>query len=249
MKCVRKSPKNMVFDALETARGQPVVQCPEGALGAVAAALCDGSHEARVLTPEQALNSAPWAVRGRLADLVEDGVQLRTGRADGLAVVGAGVASTASRAGSGPVVWHHSDPQTQIKETFEDAWTAASAVEIDAPHESTVSEAVRSVADDEAVDDLRSLTAPARADPGNPVPTAVWAAAADDPPRSTLLDAVAEAVEVCRRTVERRLSDLQTAGLVATVPDGSDDVGPSECVVTRQATRPLSGAARAALKR
>lgn len=248
MNCVQESVQNMVGSSLDAATSRPVVTAPGSVLEEVAAAIVDADGGVRIVVPEGALEAARWVPRGRLADAVAAGSELRTADVDGLAVVGEGVAATVDGTATPPTMWVDDDPDETVLEAYADVWRAGVETELDAARAEAVWDAVAEVGGEEAVEDLETVTRPTRdGDCPEAIAAAVWAGAGSSPLLEDLRETIAQHLDYTERTVERRIKRLRDAGLLGRTYEEQDGDGRSKAVIVRLAEPPLGRPVRAVL--
>lgn len=238
----------MIGSSLAAATGRPVVTVPGSVLEEVAAAVAETDQPVRVVVPEGALESARWVPRGRLADAVAAGSDLRTADVDGLAVVGEGVAATVDGTATPPTMWIDDDPGEAVRAAYADVWCAAVATELDASRAKAVWGAVAEVGGEAAVADLETVTQPTRdGECPEAIAAAVWAGAGSRPYLADLRETVARHLDYTERTVERRIKRLRDAGVLGRVYEESDGDGRPKARIFRETEPPLGRPVRAIL--
>lgn len=232
-------------EVLKTADGDtaPVVTVPSvPSLSSVVGVI--NTHPCRLVVDEGVLDSSNWPTLGRLSDVVEE-IELRTSSIDQTAVVtqrAVGTICTDTRPPTGVVA----EPSDGVIQQFESIWRQASPREVSCPTYEAVINAVATVGDDSAVDDVRNLCQAVRGGESAdaPVGVAVWAAARSEPEVTTLREEIPPRLGCGERTVSRRVRQLADVGLVRSlrVPDGSP--GRPSQTVTREQNPPLTSVGR-----
>ena len=231
-------------EVLKTAGGEePVVTVPSvPSLSSVVGVI--DTHPCRLVVDEGVLEASGWPTLGRLSDVIAD-TELRTSSIDQTAVVtqqAVGTISTDTRPPTGVVA----EPSDGVVQQFESIWRQSAPREVSCPTYEAVIDAVSTVGDDSAVEDVRDLCQAVRGDESadTPVGVAVWAAAAASPEVTTLREEIPPRLGCGERTVSRRVRQLADVGLIQSlrVPDGSP--GRPSQTVTREQNPPLTSVGR-----
>lgn len=228
---------------ISEADGDPLVTVPSpAALASVVGG--EACRAARLVVAPTVLDRARWPALGRLSDMVDDGTVVREGAVDDIAVVGDSVLGVIDQTTT-PHTGVVGSPDPEVVAQYQSLWSDAEPVSVSAPTHSAVVGAVRDVADDDAVDDVRTVC---RGRPADAVRLAIWGAAADSPRLQELCGCLSDRLDVSERTVQTRISELCDSGLLCRCPDQTaTGSGRPPTVVERLADPPLSAPVRGTL--
>lgn len=231
-------------EVFETARDErPVVTVPSlPSLSSVIDVVEE--RPSRLVVDDSVIDTADWPTLGRLGD-VSDGTNLRTASIDQTTIStrrAVGTLCSDTRPPTGVVA----EPSDDVIQQFESIWRRAESREISCSTYDSVIDAVAAIGDDSAVGDVRRLCRAVRGDKSadTPVGVVVWGAAAAEPSVATLREEIPPRLGCGKRTVSRRVRQLEDAGLIQSlaVPDGSRGRPPRK--LKRQADPPLTSVGR-----